>query len=165
MDSSQEKKNCSETVLELLWNCSETALKIVRKRVVSPEAQTRTNEAKITVLQQTLISLIKLKNQLMGGQFPRVCECRAGKKSFFFSFWESANGRVRAAFTWPSNLHEERTWTRRSSLIDNELIHCSNSLCVVTVDCHGLPSSCQPTWLVTRPKTVIYHSIISLNIK
>ena len=35
-------------------NCSETALKIVRKRVVSLEAQTRTNEAKITVLQQTL---------------------------------------------------------------------------------------------------------------
>ena len=30
--------------------CSETDLKIVRERVVSPEAQTRTNESKITVL-------------------------------------------------------------------------------------------------------------------
>ena len=30
--------------------CSETALKIVRKRGVSPEAQTRTNEAEITAL-------------------------------------------------------------------------------------------------------------------
>ena len=29
-------------------------MKIVRERIVSPEAQTRTNEAKIAVLQQTL---------------------------------------------------------------------------------------------------------------
>jgi len=54
------KKNCSETALKLLWNSSETALKLlwncskialkkVRKRVVSVEAQKRTNEAKITV--------------------------------------------------------------------------------------------------------------------
>ena len=34
----------------MLWNCSETALKIVRKKVVSVEAQTRTNQAKIAVL-------------------------------------------------------------------------------------------------------------------
>ena len=33
-------------------NCSETALKIVRERVVSAEAQTRTNEAQVTVLLQ-----------------------------------------------------------------------------------------------------------------
>ena len=33
----------------ILKNCSETALKKVRKRVVSLEAQTRTNEAKLTV--------------------------------------------------------------------------------------------------------------------
>ena len=39
-------------------NCSETALKIVRKRVVSLEAQTRTNEAKITALLQTLTQLV-----------------------------------------------------------------------------------------------------------
>ena len=34
----------------VLKNCSETALKIVRKNVVSGEAQTRTNHAKIAVL-------------------------------------------------------------------------------------------------------------------
>ena len=39
--------NFVRTALKLLWNCSE---KIVREKVVSVEAQTRTNEAKITVL-------------------------------------------------------------------------------------------------------------------
>ena len=38
--------NYSETALKLLWNCSETGQKIVRERVVSPKAQTRTNKAK-----------------------------------------------------------------------------------------------------------------------
>ena len=37
------KENCSETARK-------TALKIVRERVVSPEAQTRTSQAKITAL-------------------------------------------------------------------------------------------------------------------
>ena len=31
-------------------NCSETALEIVRRTAVSPETQTRTNEAEMTVL-------------------------------------------------------------------------------------------------------------------
>ena len=34
----------------ILLNCSETALKIVRKKVVSVEARTRTSEAEITAL-------------------------------------------------------------------------------------------------------------------
>ena len=40
----------SESALRLFWKCSE---KKVRKRVLSLEAQTRTNEAKIIVLYQT----------------------------------------------------------------------------------------------------------------
>ena len=39
-------------------NCSETALKIVREKVVSLEAQTRTNEAKFTVLKHTFSTYI-----------------------------------------------------------------------------------------------------------
>ena len=45
-NSGEEKK--------LLRNCSETALKIVREKVVSVEAQTPTNDATITVPQRTL---------------------------------------------------------------------------------------------------------------
>ena len=37
-----------------LKNCSETALEIVREKIVSAEAQTPTNEAEITVLLPTL---------------------------------------------------------------------------------------------------------------
>ena len=33
-------------VITNYWNCSETALRIVRKKAVSPKAQTRTNKAK-----------------------------------------------------------------------------------------------------------------------
>jgi len=40
---------------KLLWNGSETALEKVRKKVVSLEAQTRTNEAKITVIKIILL--------------------------------------------------------------------------------------------------------------
>ena len=50
-------KNWSEKRRKLLWNCSETALKIVRSRVVSLEAQTCTNETKFTV-QTTLKKLL-----------------------------------------------------------------------------------------------------------
>ena len=46
-----------------LSDLTKTALKIIRKRVVSPEAQTRTNEAKITV--KDLI--IKIKNERPAG--------------------------------------------------------------------------------------------------
>ena len=38
---------------KLRWKCSESALKKARKRVVSVQAQTRTNKAKITVPHQT----------------------------------------------------------------------------------------------------------------
>ena len=41
--------NQEELTTTTTKNCSETALKIVRKRVVSLEAQTRTDEPKITV--------------------------------------------------------------------------------------------------------------------
>ena len=52
--SSLTEININWLVNQLLWNCSETALKKVHSRGVSPEAQTLTNEVETTVLQHTL---------------------------------------------------------------------------------------------------------------
>ena len=56
--------NLFETIHYLLGseNCFETALKIVPNKGVSAEAQTRTNQAKITVLQHIIFFFLNFRD-------------------------------------------------------------------------------------------------------